>query len=1255
LPLRDILRIGQQAAAGLAAAHKQGLIHRDIKPSNILLENKVERVKLSDFGVARAVDDANLTTSGQISGTPLYMSPEQAESLHVDHRADLFSLGSVLYALCTGHPPFRAATSWAVLKRVCGDTPRPIRECNAEIPEWLAAVVTRLLAKQPDERFASAQEVADLLGRYHHDLQVYGAVQPASLRAGVPEGVAAAAPIPKSGSIPVPMPVPAARDGRHRFRARRRTAVLAVGVVGAALFAWYLTGYWPHGEHDQQKPNPEVIAKPARPLKPLAQWTRDDIPADLLALAGGSNEAPPELVAVLGDAHFLLSGAGVGGMATDPTGRWLALHCGTELLLFEAQTGRLINRFTDHAAPITCVAFGPHGYRMVVGCDDGMVHLRDTATGKLGMSLKEHTGAVLAASFGPDERTVITASTDRTVRVWDDLSSTVLHRLEHADHVVGLAISPDGKSLASAGKDGLVRVWDRPNYKMRKSLTVAGDDHPAVAFSPDGRWLVTGGSKALTVWNAGSLESVLTLPGRGSWLGFGADGRTLLAAAERYADNEPYVVTRWELTTGKKLPALTLENRGGTGAFAVTPDGKMLFAVRTRTADTRFVRAYDTDTGQPRFSDPHGHIGKVTAVAFSPDGAWLASGSQDHTVRLWHLAGRPDGDAVPPIYVLAGHTAPVSAVQFSPDGKLIASGSLDRTIVLWDAVTRKPLRTLENHSAKPSRIAFAPDGLTLAAGQEAGTIKFWDVATGAAKSEFAGHGGAVTCVAYSPNGKLMASAGIDKTLQVRDTTTNARVQHFNLRGRVERLAFTADGKRLVALAEYDGRSMFNIWDTDSWERTELLSHRAQVPALALGPVLLLAATAGDDQTIRLWDFREAVPRVRTLAFGIGGDSVADVAFARDGDYLATANANGTVTILKVPPLPPPYRPGPPGKLPSAMALAQRPTAADALDPARVGAELRQRIGDPAEGLPGLVAVLDDPNGHEGRQVLGVAVSPDGQRLASVGRDFIVHLWDLKTGKHLQRFSGHRRATIGIAFSPDGQWLASSSIDGMIRIWDVVTGNALYAPLIHGGDVRQVVFTPDGKTLASASANVGIKLWDVQHGRLLRTLWAEGDFCSCLAVSPDGRTLASGHEADLVRLWDLATGWQVATLAPHPGTVRCLTFSPDGRSLITGGRDVVRIWDLATCQEKQDLLGHTGNVVSCAVRADGGLLATVGEADGTLRLWQLDEPRTPCREVRLFPPKTRYLHGVALTPEGRYVATANPEGTIYVLRLLAHQP
>ena len=159
----DVVRIGMQTARGLSAAHAQGLIHRDVKPSNILLDEGVERALLTDFGLARAEDDACLTQSGFHPGTPHYMSPEQIRGETIDARSDLFSLGCVLYALCTGHPPFRAATSYAVLRRITDEMPRPIREINPNVPDWLQQIVERLLAKSTSQRFQSAREVSDLL------------------------------------------------------------------------------------------------------------------------------------------------------------------------------------------------------------------------------------------------------------------------------------------------------------------------------------------------------------------------------------------------------------------------------------------------------------------------------------------------------------------------------------------------------------------------------------------------------------------------------------------------------------------------------------------------------------------------------------------------------------------------------------------------------------------------------------------------------------------------------------------------------------------------------------------------------------------------------------------------------------------------------------------------------------------------------------------------------------------------------------
>src|SRR5206468_4335883 len=163
-----------QTALGLAAAHAQGLVHRDIKPANILLENGLERVKITDFGLARAVDDASLTQNGVVAGTPLYMAPEQARGEPVDHRADLFSLGSVLYAMATGSAPFRASGAVAVLQHICDDPARPVAELNRDIPDWLAAIITRLHAKDAAQRIQSAAEVAELLGKHLAQLQQPG-------------------------------------------------------------------------------------------------------------------------------------------------------------------------------------------------------------------------------------------------------------------------------------------------------------------------------------------------------------------------------------------------------------------------------------------------------------------------------------------------------------------------------------------------------------------------------------------------------------------------------------------------------------------------------------------------------------------------------------------------------------------------------------------------------------------------------------------------------------------------------------------------------------------------------------------------------------------------------------------------------------------------------------------------------------------------------------------------------------------------
>lgn len=220
LGTKEVLRIGIQAARGLQAAHEQGLVHRDIKPGNILLERDVERAMLTDFGLARAVDDASMTRSGVIAGTPQFMSPEQARGEAVDHRSDLFSLGSVLYTMCAGRPPFRAETTMGLLRRIIDVDPRPLTEVNSDSPLWLAAIVEKLHAKNADDRFESAGELADLL-----------------------ESCLAHVQQPTAVSLPdsIPQPVPAPRQAQlWKIAAGASVAVVvtALAVTSQSLLAW---------------------------------------------------------------------------------------------------------------------------------------------------------------------------------------------------------------------------------------------------------------------------------------------------------------------------------------------------------------------------------------------------------------------------------------------------------------------------------------------------------------------------------------------------------------------------------------------------------------------------------------------------------------------------------------------------------------------------------------------------------------------------------------------------------------------------------------------------------------------------------------------------------------------------------------------------------------------------------------------------------------------------------------------------------
>jgi len=262
LTVEETLRIGVQAASGLAAAHEQGLVHRDVKPSNILLEEAVDRAILTDFGLARAIDDASLTHTGVLAGTPHYMSPEQATGDAIDHRSDLFSLGAVLYFMATGHPPFRADGALAVLHRICRDRQRPAWQSNKDVPDELSDLIDRLLEKKPSRRPASAAEVRDRLAAILSRVQQFG---PGRRRFGILR----------------------TRRGRRRVFATVG-ATLLVGVVAAV--AYRVTSSSSPATDSPPPPNPAELAQAVADVAERDEAFVDQLQSAISALERAEQE-----------------------------------------------------------------------------------------------------------------------------------------------------------------------------------------------------------------------------------------------------------------------------------------------------------------------------------------------------------------------------------------------------------------------------------------------------------------------------------------------------------------------------------------------------------------------------------------------------------------------------------------------------------------------------------------------------------------------------------------------------------------------------------------------------------------------------------------------------------------------------------------------------------------------------------------------------------------------------------------------------
>jgi len=910
---KDIARLLATVARAVHYAHQRGILHRDLKPGNILLDAKGEP-HVTDFGLAKVLEqESDLTRTRAIMGTPSYMAPEQAagQTKHLTTAADVYSLGSILYELLAGQPPFRGANAMETLLRVKDEEPVKPRSLNAQVDRDLETICLKCLEKDPKRRYGSAEALADELARWlaHEPIlaRPSTAWERTSKWARRKPALAAFAIMTCLAALAL-VGIIVGLDYNSKLQDEvRKTELARRSEAGQKLEAERAREkaerfhYFLRINYAQREWLVNNIANAEQLLdecpRELRQWEWSYLKrlchADIVTIDGRSSI---RTVAFSPNTNLLISistngrmklwdseiglenvtcrvrAEGVASAAFSPDGTCLATgHFDGSVNLWEVTTGKRIWNTTNHNKWVSSIAFTTDGKRLASGGYDRTVKVCNAATGELQLSLRGHAQQINSVAFSPDSRYLVSGGGERFVepgramadkpgelKIWDLMAGQEARTLGgHSSVILSVVFSPTRNLIATACGDSTVKLWNPLNGELLFSLRGHASEVFSVAFNPKGDRLASaGGDGTVKVWDTSSGQEVLAYRGHRSpvfSVAFDPEGQRLASGSE------DKTVKLWDFTKAQQAQTL----RGYVSGVVFTPDLK-----RFAWTSKGILHVWDRTLSREILSLQRNTWGKVV---FAPDGNYIAS-CQDNVATLLEVA---TGRAVKNF---EGHAEPVWGLTFSSDGARLATCSGNDgsgEIKIWEIRTGQELLTLKGHSDDVVDAAFSPDGGLLASasdgGEEGGEVKLWDLKTSQVIYTLKGHKLPLHQVAFSPDGKLLASAsGLDQEgtggeIKLWDVATGR--ERFTLGDSrcILSVAFNPDSTRLISASggwQDKAPGEIKLWDLiTAQEAFTLRGHSLPVYAVAISEDGKSIASASTDGTVKIW---ESDPRAATV-------------------------------------------------------------------------------------------------------------------------------------------------------------------------------------------------------------------------------------------------------------------------------------------------------------------------------------------------------------------------------------------------------